>query len=97
MTARPTVDGSVRPGWEAVRDAFTQGQAYDPGHAQLAVHHHGRLVVDLWSTGATGIGAAGPAATDAAAPARRALGAGSGGVRLWVSKAQVAVSAQQLC
>ncbi|MGP3756031.1 serine hydrolase domain-containing protein [Streptomyces sp. IBSNAI001] len=70
MTARPRVDGSVRPGWEAVRDAFAQGQAHDDGHAQLTVRHHGRVVVDLWATGpaatrsvAAGAGAGVPAAT----------------------------------
>ncbi|MEE1926696.1 serine hydrolase domain-containing protein [Streptomyces sp. TRM 70351] len=51
MSRHQPVGGSVRPGWEAVRDAFAHGQAHDPGAAQLAVHHRGRLVVDLWSEG----------------------------------------------
>ncbi|MEV8225591.1 serine hydrolase domain-containing protein [Streptomyces sp. NPDC079167] len=98
MTGRPTVDGSVRPGWEAVRDAFAQGQAHDPGHAQLAVHHHGRLVVDLWSTGAapavspqpgTGVPGAG-------VPGPRPFGPDSVGVLMSVSKALVAVCAHLL-
>lgn len=62
------MEGSVRPGWEAVRDAFAQGQAHDDGHAQLAVRHHGRVVVDLWSTG--------PAASRSAAARSVAAGAG---------------------
>ncbi|WLQ37183.1 serine hydrolase [Streptomyces castrisilvae] len=41
------VSGRVAPGWEEVRDAFVRGCADDPGAAQLAVHHRGRLVVDL--------------------------------------------------
>ncbi|MFH8974972.1 serine hydrolase domain-containing protein [Streptomyces sp. NPDC017890] len=51
MTADAVVRGRVRPGWEAVRDAFAHGQADDPGAAQLAVHHHGRQVADLWTEG----------------------------------------------
>ncbi|MEW1891340.1 serine hydrolase domain-containing protein [Streptomyces sp. NPDC085659] len=43
------VTGRVAPGWEPVRDAFVRGCADDPGAAQLAVHHHGRPVVDLAS------------------------------------------------
>ncbi|MFJ4841291.1 serine hydrolase domain-containing protein [Streptomyces sp. NPDC088746] len=108
MTGRPAVDGSVRPGWEAVRDTFAQGQAQDPGHAQLAVHHHGRLVVDLWSTGApatgslrpgTGVlGAGVPGAGNpaAAAPGPRPFGPDSVGVLMSVSKALVAVCAHLL-
>ncbi|MFE2018799.1 serine hydrolase domain-containing protein [Streptomyces sp. NPDC059499] len=88
MTGRPTVDGSVRPGWEAVRDAFAHGQAHDPGHAQLAVHHRGLLVVDLWSTGT--------AATGLQGTARRPFGPDSVGVLMSVSKALVAVCAHLL-
>ncbi|MFE4212549.1 serine hydrolase domain-containing protein [Streptomyces sp. NPDC056844] len=92
MTGRPRVDGSVRPGWEAVRDAFAQGQAHDDGHAQLVVRHHGRVVVDLWSTGpastgpaptgatrpvATGPAPTGTAARDTRARDTRAPGAGA--------------------
>ncbi|MFJ9689459.1 serine hydrolase domain-containing protein [Streptomyces bacillaris] len=72
------VTGTVRPGWEGVRDAFARGQAEDPGGAQLAVHHGGRTVVDLWTpgTGRFGYGAA----PDGAAGARGAGGAaGVGG------------------
>ncbi|MEV7309675.1 serine hydrolase domain-containing protein [Streptomyces microflavus] len=47
----PVVTGTVRPGWEAVRDAFARGQAEDPGGAQLAVRRGGRTVVDLWTPG----------------------------------------------
>ncbi|MEU0401525.1 serine hydrolase domain-containing protein [Streptomyces sp. NPDC006197] len=44
------VHGTVEPGFESVREVFA-GIAADEardGGAQLAVHHHGRLVVDLW-------------------------------------------------
>ncbi|MFE5911002.1 serine hydrolase domain-containing protein [Streptomyces wedmorensis] len=44
------VHGTVEPGFESVREVFAgiaAGEARDGG-AQLAVHHHGRLVVDLW-------------------------------------------------
>jgi CubicO group peptidase (beta-lactamase class C family) len=79
-----TVDGSVQPGWEQVRDAFARGQANDPGAAQLAVHHHGRLVVDLWSTGTR-------------APADgRPFGPDRITVLMSVSKAMVAVCAHLL-
>ncbi|MFE0650507.1 serine hydrolase domain-containing protein [Streptomyces sp. NPDC059534] len=44
------VHGTVEPGFESVRDAFADIAANEArdGGAQLAVHHHGRLVVDLW-------------------------------------------------
>ncbi|HXZ87923.1 MAG TPA: serine hydrolase domain-containing protein, partial [Candidatus Binataceae bacterium] len=42
-------EGTVEKGFEAVRDAFAQGQADDPGGAQLCVFRHGRRVVDLWA------------------------------------------------
>ncbi|MFI2644276.1 serine hydrolase domain-containing protein [Streptomyces sp. NPDC018610] len=79
------VGGSVQPGWERVRDAFARGQAHDPGAAQLAVHHHGRLVVDLWTTGT------------AAPPDGRPFGPDRIGVLMSVSKAMVAVCAHVLC
>ncbi|ROQ34551.1 beta-lactamase [Streptomyces sp. PanSC19] len=44
------VHGTVEPGFESVREVFA-GIAADEardGGAQLAVHHHGRLGVDLW-------------------------------------------------
>jgi CubicO group peptidase (beta-lactamase class C family) len=44
-------EGRTAAGWEGVRDAFAEAQAADPGAAQLAVHHHGRLVVDLSTPG----------------------------------------------
>ena len=46
MTA---VGGSVARGFEAVRDAFAQGQASDEGGAQLCVYRQGERVVDLWA------------------------------------------------
>lgn len=85
-----TVGGSVRPGWEAVRDAFARGQAHDPGAAQLAVHHHGRLVVDLWSTGPA------TAAGTPSGPARTPFGPQSVGVLMSVSKGLTAVCAHLL-
>ncbi|MDT9682849.1 serine hydrolase domain-containing protein [Streptomyces sp. TRM76323] len=84
MTAgAAAVGGSALPGWEGVRDAFAQGQANDPGAAQLAVHHHGRLVVDLWS--------AGPAATEG-----RPFGPDAVGVLMSASKGMAAVCAHLL-
>ncbi|MFD7233613.1 serine hydrolase domain-containing protein [Streptomyces sp. NPDC059881] len=77
QSRQPMVGGSVQPGWEAVRDAFAQGQATDPGAAQLAVHHQGRLVVDLWSTGTS--------------PTRRPFGPESIGVLMSVTKGIVSV------
>ncbi|MGW0552337.1 serine hydrolase domain-containing protein [Streptomyces altiplanensis] len=82
-TGAGTVGGSVRPGWEGVRDAFARGQVHDPGAAQLAVHHHGRLVVDLWSTGT-------------AASAGQPFGPDAVSVLMSVSKAMVAVCAHLL-
>ncbi|MFE8976113.1 serine hydrolase domain-containing protein [Streptomyces cyaneofuscatus] len=72
----PLVTGTVRPGWEGVRDAFARGQAEDPGGAQLAVRHGGRTVVDLWTpgTGRCGYGAA-PDGADGAGSAYGAGGA----------------------
>ncbi|MGW1315085.1 serine hydrolase domain-containing protein [Streptomyces sp. NPDC002426] len=78
MTGRPRVDGSVRPGWEAVRDAFAQGQAHDDGHAQLAVRHHGRVVVDLWSTGPAAARSAAARSAAARSVAARSVAAGAG-------------------
>jgi len=43
------VDGTVLPGFEAVREAFAIGQASDQGGAQLCVYQRGRCVVDLWT------------------------------------------------
>ncbi|MEU2236265.1 serine hydrolase domain-containing protein [Streptomyces vietnamensis] len=44
------VHGTVEPGFESVREVFAEIAANEArdGGAQLAVHHHGRLVVDLW-------------------------------------------------
>jgi CubicO group peptidase (beta-lactamase class C family) len=42
-------EGTVEEGFEAVRDAFADGQAQDEGGAQLCVYRHGRRVVDLWT------------------------------------------------
>lgn len=49
MTAQ--VNGTVAAGWEPVREAFEAFAAAEPfsPEAQLAVHHHGRRVVDLWA------------------------------------------------
>ncbi|MFG2003917.1 serine hydrolase domain-containing protein [Spirillospora sp. NPDC048911] len=55
MNARP-VQGTVAEGFETVRDAFAEVVTAEPSlSAQLAVHVHGRQVVDLW----TGDGVAG--------------------------------------
>ncbi|WP_225631321.1 serine hydrolase domain-containing protein [Streptomyces solaniscabiei] len=83
MTADAWVRGRVRPGWEAVREAFAHGQADDPGAAQLAVHHHGRPVVDLWTEGR-------------AAPPGRPFGPHSVTVLMSVSKGLTAVCAHLL-
>jgi CubicO group peptidase (beta-lactamase class C family) len=45
------IEGTVDPGFAAVREAFAHAQAGDPGAAQLAVWVRGRPVVDLWSAG----------------------------------------------
>lgn len=44
------VHGTVEPGFESVREVFAEVAANEArdGGAQLAVHHRGRLVVDLW-------------------------------------------------
>jgi len=42
-------DGTVERGFEAVRDAFAEGQAQDEGGAQLCVYQHGKRVVDVWA------------------------------------------------
>ncbi|MFD8057804.1 serine hydrolase domain-containing protein [Streptomyces cyaneofuscatus] len=79
----PVVAGTVRPGWEGVRDAFARGQAEDPGGAQLAVRHGGRTVVDLWTpgTGRFGYGAApdGARGADGAGGTDRARGTADAG------------------
>jgi len=43
------VEGTVARGFEAVRDAFAEGQAADRGGAQLCVYRAGSPVVDLWT------------------------------------------------
>lgn len=83
MTGEALVSGRVAPGWEAVREAFARGQADDPGAAQLAVHHHGRPVVDLASSGTGQAGAA-------------SYGTDSVGVLMSVTKGLVAVCAHLL-
>ena len=45
------VGGTVAPGFEAVRRAFADAQAGDPGGAQLCVYRDGEPVVDLWTGG----------------------------------------------
>ncbi|MEU2395848.1 serine hydrolase domain-containing protein [Streptomyces sp. NPDC007369] len=50
------VHGSVAAGWEPVREefaAFAAAEGHSP-EAQLAVHHGGRRVVDLWAGEDTG-------------------------------------------
>jgi len=42
-------EGTTARGFEAVRGAFTEGQAQDEGGAQLCVYRHGLRVVDLWT------------------------------------------------
>jgi CubicO group peptidase (beta-lactamase class C family) len=42
-------EGTVAEGFDAVRNAFAEGQAQDEGGAQLCVYRHGRRVVDLWT------------------------------------------------
>ena len=45
-----TVEGVVAPGFEGVREEFAAVVAAEPDlGAQLAVHRHGRQVVDLWA------------------------------------------------
>ncbi|MFJ9924187.1 serine hydrolase domain-containing protein [Streptomyces rubiginosohelvolus] len=97
----PVVTGTVRPGWEGVRDAFARGQAEDPGGAQLAVRHGGRTVADLWTpgTGRFGYGAAPDGAGSAdggGVTGSEAFRADSVGVLMSVSKALVAVCAHLL-
>jgi CubicO group peptidase (beta-lactamase class C family) len=41
--------GTVADGFQAVRTAFLEAQANDPGGAQLCVYRHGERVVDLWA------------------------------------------------
>ena len=43
------VEGTVEPGFEAVRDAFGAAQAQDEGGAQLCVYRRGMRVVDIWA------------------------------------------------
>lgn len=43
------VEGTVDQRFEAVRDAFAEGQAHDEGGAQLCVYQRRRRVVDLWT------------------------------------------------
>ncbi|MET9591969.1 serine hydrolase domain-containing protein [Streptomyces sp. NPDC006516] len=98
MAGEVTVGGQVAPGWETVRDAFARGQADDPGSAQLAVHHHGQLVVDLASAGT---GPFGPEPVDGAragtGPVNPApYGTESVGVLMSVTKGLVAVCAHLL-
>ena len=63
MTASIVADGTVEPGFETVRDAFTDVLAAQHGTgAALAVWHHGRWLVDLWG---------GTASADGTRPWRR--------------------------
>jgi CubicO group peptidase (beta-lactamase class C family) len=43
------IHGHVAPGYEAVRQGFAEGEANDPGGAQLSVWRHGEEVVDIWT------------------------------------------------
>jgi CubicO group peptidase (beta-lactamase class C family) len=42
-------EGTVERGFEAVREAFAEGQAHDEGGAQLCVYQHGKRVLDVWA------------------------------------------------
>jgi CubicO group peptidase (beta-lactamase class C family) len=44
-----TVHGTAEKGFEALREAFAEGQAPDRGGAQLCVYRFGHKVVDLWT------------------------------------------------
>lgn len=84
--------GTAAPGWEGVLEAFAHGQARDPGAAQLTVHHHGRVVVDAWTTGQTdGERADGTYSCRPDSPGPRAHGPDSVGVLMSVTKGLVAV------
>ncbi|MFD9335846.1 serine hydrolase domain-containing protein [Streptomyces sp. NPDC060028] len=51
-----SVNGTVEPGWEPVRaefEVFVAAEEVSP-EAQLAVHHHGKRVVDLYAGESTG-------------------------------------------
>jgi len=54
----PDIQGTVASGFEPLRQAFAEGQAADPGMAQLAVYRGGERVVDLWTNRADGAGPA---------------------------------------
>jgi CubicO group peptidase (beta-lactamase class C family) len=43
------VHGTTAAGFEALRDAFAEGQKDDDGGAQLCVYRHGKKVIDLWA------------------------------------------------
>ena len=45
----PEIQGTTAPGFEALKAAFAEGQANDPGGAQLSVYRDGEQVVDLWT------------------------------------------------
>ncbi len=45
----PEILGTTAPGFEALKPAFAEGQANDPGGAQLSIYRHGKQVVDLWT------------------------------------------------
>jgi CubicO group peptidase (beta-lactamase class C family) len=48
-TARPAIEGSVRPGFEAVREAFLENfERRGELGAACCVYHRGEKVVDLW-------------------------------------------------
>jgi CubicO group peptidase (beta-lactamase class C family)/DNA-binding transcriptional regulator PaaX len=48
-TGSAPVEGEVASGFEAVREAFAEGQSLEPGGAQLCVYRGGEKVVDLWT------------------------------------------------
>ena len=48
----PDILGTTAPGFESLRAAFAEGQAADPGSAQLVVYRGDERVVDLWTGGA---------------------------------------------
>jgi CubicO group peptidase (beta-lactamase class C family) len=52
----PDILGTVAPGFENLRSAFAEGQAADPGMAQLVVYRGGERVVDLWTQRPAGEG-----------------------------------------
>lgn len=54
-SARISINGTVAPGFESIRNLYKQNMhTFAEGHTQLCIYHRGEKVVDLWASAEEG-------------------------------------------